>query len=143
MTRRTGQCLCGAVSVAADIPDPTFLACHCGQCRRWTGGGPFYAIDVENAELSGEAVTEYFASDWGARGYCGTCGTTLYWRMRDRGITSLAVGILDDQSGLSLRQEIFSDCRAGWMQPVPGTAQSTEAEEMAKLDEYLKTGGNA
>ena len=136
MTRRTGRCLCGAVTVAADIPKRTFLACHCGQCQRWTGGGPLYSIDAENVEITGDGVAEHFASEWGARAFCKYCGTTLYWRMRDRGITSLAVGVLDDRSDLSLGQEIFVDRRPGWMQPVEGASQSTEAEEFAKLKAY-------
>ena len=45
---RTGQCLCGAVKVKADVSHDV-SACHCGQCQRWTGGGPLYSVP-----LSGE-----------------------------------------------------------------------------------------
>lgn len=138
MAKRTGQCLCGAVTLSADIPDGSFLACQCGQCRRWTGGGPLYSIAAENVEFAGqESVSEYFMSDWGARGFCRACGTTLYWRMRDRGVTSLAVGLLDDQSGLALTEEIFCDRRPEWLPAVPGASQSTEADEMQKLADYM------
>lgn len=139
MTKRTGQCLCGAVTLSADIPETSFLACQCGQCQRWTGGGPLYAIGAENVSFEGaDNIGEYFASDWGARGFCRLCGTTLYWRMRDREVTSLAVGVLDERSDLRLTGEIFSDCRPNWLPMVPGASQSTEAEEMRKLDDYLK-----
>lgn len=139
MSKRTGGCLCGAVRLQMTVPDLTFLACHCGQCRRWTGGGPHYAISVTDVGIEGAAhIVEHYASEWGARGFCGTCGTTLYWKMRDRDITSVAVGTLDDQDGLRLSEEIFSDCRAPWMAAVAGASQSTEAQEMAKLAAYME-----
>ncbi|MEM1159845.1 MAG: GFA family protein [Pseudomonadota bacterium] len=138
MTKRSGQCLCGTVRLSASLPETTFLACHCGQCRRWTGGGPLYAIRAEGVEITGsETIEEFKISAWGARGFCRLCGTTLYWKMQDRGIDSLAVGLLDDQSGLSLTDEIFSDCRAPWMRPIDGASQSTEAQENEKLVAYL------
>ena len=141
MSKRTGQCLCGAVTLSAEIPETSFLACQCGQCQRWTGGGPLYAIGAQDVDFSGgDNIAEYFASEWGARGFCSKCGTTLYWRMRDREVTSIAVGVLDKRDDLRLCEEIFSDCRPNWLPMVPGAAQSTEAEEMQKLDEYLKGG---
>ena len=97
-----------------------------------------YSIAAENVEFAGqESVSEYFMSDWGARGFCRACGTTLYWRMRDRGVTSLAVGLLDDQAGLALTEEIFCDRRPEWLPAVPGSSQSTEADEMQKLVDYM------
>ena len=39
MERKTGQCLCGAVTFSADVA-AEIQACHCTQCQRWTGGGP-------------------------------------------------------------------------------------------------------
>lgn len=140
MNRRTGGCLCGAVRFTAEFTETGFLACHCTQCQRWTGGGPLYSIAARNVELTGkEHITEHEASHWGARGFCRICGSTLYWRMQDGDVESLAVGLLDDQSGLSLVEEIFIDTRPAWLPPAPGARQSTEAQEQAKLDEYLKT----
>lgn len=137
MTRRTGKCLCGAVSYSAEVVSD-IMACHCTQCQRWTGGGPLLSVDVLNMDVSGqEATASHFASEWGERVFCGTCGSTLWWKMRDRPISSVAAGTLDDQSGLSVTREIFVDYRPGWLAPFPGASQSTEAEEIAKLQDYL------
>ena len=35
----TGGCLCGAVRWSASAPPRDIHHCHCGMCRRWTGGG--------------------------------------------------------------------------------------------------------
>ena len=134
---RTGQCLCGAVSFTASV-DAGIQACHCQQCQRWTGGGPLYSVRVKDLEIVGaDQVMAFHASDWGERGVCATCGSTLYWKSRGEPISFLTAGLLDDQSSLSVTEEIFVDYRPDWLAAVPGASQSTEAQELAKLQEYL------
>jgi len=53
--------------------------------------------------------------------------------MQGGAITNVAVGLLDDQSGLHMASEIFVDYRPAWLPAWPNASQSTEAEEMAKL----------
>lgn len=136
-SKRTGQCLCGAVSFSANIGD-AITACHCIQCQRWTGGGPLMTVRASELVITGEdRISAYHASEWGERAVCGTCGSTLYWRMQGKPVAGIAVGLLDDQSGLTVGQEIFVDYRPDWMPPFGGASQSTEAQEMAKLEEFL------
>lgn len=135
----TGGCLCGAVRFTATLPEGKVQACHCTQCQRWTGGGPLFSVRVADLQIAGEdSIATYHASDWGERAFCRTCGATLYWRMQGRPVAYVAAGLLDDQSGLTVAEEIFVDHRPGWMRPWPEAAQSTEAEEQAKLDAFLK-----
>ncbi|MEM6620280.1 MAG: GFA family protein [Pseudomonadota bacterium] len=135
--RRDGGCLCGAVRVSARV-ETEVQACHCVQCQRWTGGGPLFCVPVSDVTVIGEdALTAYRASDWGERLFCATCGSTVLWRMQDRPINYLAVGLFDDQTGLRVTDEIFIDHRAPWLPPFPGAAESSEAQEMVKLDAFL------
>ena len=137
MPKRSGQCLCGVVTFSAETSE-SITACHCTQCQRWTGGGPYFSVLVTDLEMQGEdRILAHHASGWGERGVCGACGSTLYWRMQDRPYSNLAVGLLDDQSGLTVTSEIFVDYRPEWLAPFEGAEQSTEAEEMAKLDAFL------
>lgn len=137
MTFRTGACLCGAVTFRARV-SPHVQACHCRQCQRWTGGGPLLVVRAEDVEITNEdAIRHHRASEWGERGFCGTCGSTLYWRMQGGKVDSLAVGLLDDQSGLNVAEEIFVDYRPDWLPHWPDAAQSTEANEMDKLQAHL------
>ena len=137
MARKTGQCLCGAVTFSAVVGD-TIQACHCVQCQRWTGGGPYFAVAIENLEMSGaESMRDYHASKWGERTVCGTCGSTIYWKMQGKAPQTLAAGLLDDQSGMWVTEEIFVDYRPSWIPAFVGASQSTEAAEMAKLGVYL------
>lgn len=138
MSARTGGCLCGAVRFAADVADE-LQACHCTQCQRWTGGGPLYSVRVKNLDLTGEAdINAYHHSEWGERASCRTCGSTLYWRLQGRSVAFVAPGLLDDQSGLTLTEEIFVDDRPEWLPPHAGAAQRTEAEMKAQLAAFLE-----
>ncbi|MGR3541022.1 MAG: GFA family protein [Hasllibacter sp.] len=135
---RTGACLCGAVRVRAEV-GPGIQACHCGQCQRWTGGGPLWSVRATDLTVTGgDAVRTFRMSDWGERAFCGTCGSTLWWRMQGRPIAYVVAGLLDDQSGLTVDQEIFVDHRPGWLPPFAGASQSTEAEELAALAKHLE-----
>lgn len=137
MQRRSGQCLCGAVRLVADVEE-TAQACHCTQCQRWTGGGPFYATRVTNLTLTGkEHIESYHHSAHGERAVCKTCGSTLYWKMRGHSIAFVALGLLDDQSGITVTEEIFIDDRPAWLSPIEGASQHTEAEMQAQLDAFL------
>lgn len=135
---RTGRCLCGAVRIRVEVA-PEMTACHCVQCQRWTGGGPLFSTRAVRLEIEGgEATRSYRASHWGERVVCATCGSTLWWKMQDADQPSfVSTGMLDDQSGLKVTNEIFVDHRPPWLPPFEGAAQFTEAEELAELDAYL------
>lgn len=134
----TGGCLCRAVHFSATLPDDAVQLCHCRQCQRWTGGGMLASVRVRDLKMTGEDVIRHYrASGHGERAFCGTCGTTLYWRMQDRDIAFLPAGLLDDQAGLRVTEEIFTDCRAPWMHAFDGAAQHDEAEMQAQLAAFL------
>ena len=49
----TGGCLCGAVTYSAEGTETDVHSCHCGICRRWSGG-PAFAISVGKVTFEGE-----------------------------------------------------------------------------------------
>lgn len=111
----TGGCLCGAVRFEVEVKaaeDGAVIVdvCHCGMCRRWHGG-PALAVQAtgplrfENEEPLGL----YRSSAWAERGFCKTCGSSLFWRMEDGSFATLAAGALDDPSRLRLDVEIYVD----------------------------------
>ena len=139
---KKGECLCGAVKFRFSQPTADLQACHCRQCQRWTGGSPLIGVKVRDVQIEGEdRIGRYHASAHGERAFCKDCGTTLFWRMQGRGVDFLCAGLLEDQSGLSMTEEIFVDCRADWQPPWPDAAQSTEAEEIAKFQAYVAKHG--
>ncbi|NEQ54614.1 MAG: GFA family protein [Leptolyngbya sp. SIO3F4] len=82
MTQLSGYCLCKAISFT--IPMPTrFDACHCIDCRRWHGVS-IVGIDSTEVTLVGDTPTlKWFSSsDWAERGFCGRCGSSLFYRLK-------------------------------------------------------------
>ncbi|MCA9704856.1 MAG: GFA family protein, partial [Myxococcales bacterium] len=62
-----------------------------------------------------EAVGVVTSSAWAERGFCQRCGSGLFYRITAQGAyhgsTTVAVGTLDDQRGLTLVKEWFIDKR--------------------------------
>ena len=134
--KRDGQCLCGEIRVSAEVVNGEIVACHCGQCRTWAGGGPGLAVKVVDVEMTGEPKL-FHASEWGERGFCKTCGTNVFWRMQGKPTSYMHVGMFSDTSGFVIRDEIFADRRQEWQPAIEGARQSREAEELALLAEAL------
>lgn len=111
--KRTGGCLCGAVRFTA-TPKPHddgmhVDACHCDMCRRQIGG-PLMAVASDALEVTrDDGLRVYQSSDWAERGFCGQCGSNLFWRLRDGSFATVNAGALDDLSGAKLTSEIFVD----------------------------------
>lgn len=106
-----GSCLCGAVRFEAEPTDRHCHACHCEMCRRWTGSA-MLAVPVDPAALRWEseaAIRVFRSSDWAERGFCATCGSTLFYRLRDGGACFLALGLFDEPDALPLASEIYID----------------------------------
>ena len=105
-----GGCLCKAVTFEAEGVAPQFSACHCGMCRRWNGGAPYFAVPVEVIAFAGDAqITRYESSPWAERGFCARCGTHLFYFLRPVQRYMMALGCFDDASQLTLSREIFID----------------------------------
>ena len=111
---RTGRCLCGAVTFRAGRLGDHGV-CHCGMCRRWTGG-PLFGVTVKRANMTIEGAAHVRAvrtSAWTTRCRCAECGSPLWYRY-DKGEDGagdyeVPIGLLDDASGLTIRNEINVD----------------------------------
>ena len=132
MTTRTGKCLCGAVRFTAEGVETHFHACHCGMCRRWGGGGPFLCASAKSVRFEGEEqLGRYASSDWAERGFCKTCGSSLYYLFKPMQSYSLSIGTFDDPSQLTLTREIFIDAKPPGYAFTGDHPRLTEAETIA------------
>jgi len=104
----SGRCLCGAVTFEAKATSHDVQVCHCGMCRRWTGG-PLMYLDVEGVPtIEGrELIGIYRSSETGERGFCTRCGSVLFWKVAGEERYTFTAGSLDTVSGLVLAREIF------------------------------------
>lgn len=109
----TGACLCGAVRLEIHRLRRTYGACHCSQCRRWTGSA-FLGVNVPARDLvlhGGEQIRRIQSSSWAERAFCARCGSRLWYRAHAEEAYEIPIGLLDDQQGLQLVREIYVDAR--------------------------------
>lgn len=104
-----GSCLCGAVRYrVAGALDPV-VACHCTQCRRQTGH--FLAstnVAVANLAIEGEDSVRWFrSSEVAERGFCGTCGSVLFWRRPESDRIAIAMGGFEAPTGVVIAEQIY------------------------------------
>jgi hypothetical protein len=108
---KTGSCLCGAVKYEVTGPLDEVIACHCTQCRKQTGNYmSSTATKKENLKLIADRALRWFqSSDKAKRGFCGECGSVLFWQGDGRDYISIAVGSLDGPTGLKLAGHIYCE----------------------------------
>lgn len=105
-----GACLCGGVAFLATGLREEVIACHCSQCRRISG----HHVAATSAALGNVTFTAdaslrwYASSDTADRGFCGTCGSSLFWRPRGGDRLAISAGCLDAPTGLRLARHIFT-----------------------------------
>lgn len=108
-TTRTGSCLCGAVRYRITGPMRQVVGCHCGQCRKQTGHYlPATGVRMKYFEMVEDLGLKWYqASDTARRGFCGECGSFLFWRANGADRIGIAAGSLDGPTGLTTVAHIF------------------------------------
>jgi len=133
--RIEGHCLCGAVKVRAMPVRSHVEACHCTMCRAW-GGIAFLGVQSgSDVEIEGETqVVRYRSSDWAERGFCGICGSNLFYRYLPLDNYSFTAGLFPDDALLPLSDEIFIDEKPAYY------AFDAESEKLTGLEVMVKYG---
>lgn len=133
----SGSCLCGAVSYTIKSTVTETGACHCGMCRKWSGG-VYLGVQVapDQMDIKGaDKLTTFASSPWAERAFCTTCGSSLYYRVTAPGPHSgtyhVGMGTMDNTDGITLTGEIFSDKKPDGYAFAGDTHKMTEAETMA------------
>jgi hypothetical protein len=122
----TGSCLCGAVTfeVTGDLPRPD--ACHCTQCRKFSGHF-FASTDVPRSALTvhgADKVTWFRSSEKVRRGFCSVCGSSLFWDPIYRDWTGIAMGALDAPTDTTLGIHIFVSQKGDYYDIADGLPQN-------------------
>lgn len=133
MTVRTGRCMCGAVTYKAEVSG-VFSACHCKMCQQWASG-LFMGVHTDGFELTGGDLTRFKSSDWAERAFCAKCGSNIYYHAVEYGHPSVALGTLDDTSGLTRRFEFYTDLEPERLGRPDETKTMTQAEAEAFFTE--------
>ncbi|WP_298260384.1 GFA family protein [uncultured Litoreibacter sp.] len=108
-----GSCLCGNITYTVDGPLRPVIACHCRQCRK-SSGHHVAATSAARSDVSvhGE-VTWYRSSPTARRGFCGTCGSQMFWDGQGQNL-SIFAGTFEEDAGLRLAGHIFCADKGGY-----------------------------
>ena len=106
---KKGSCLCGAVrfTVSCELKPPD--ACHCVQCRKFSG---HYSVgtDVPRSavEIFGtENITWYHSSAKVRRGFCARCGCSMFFDPPTKDWIGISMGAFDEATGTRTELHIF------------------------------------
>jgi len=107
----TGGCICGGTRY--EVSDRSKLrpviACHCEQCRRFSGH--FIAASGalhKHFTLQKEDTLRWYSYIPNVRqGFCGECGCSLFFDYPNEKRISIAAGSLDNSSGIKLEAQIY------------------------------------
>jgi hypothetical protein len=104
-----GGCLCGGVRYQVTGRLQPVVDCHCGQCRRTHGHFAACATAPKAMlELVEDVGLHWYGSSPGVRrGFCGTCGASLFWERTEGSTIGIAAGTLDGPTGLATVGHIY------------------------------------
>jgi hypothetical protein len=137
-TSVSGRCLCGAVRYEVRGPLRDVLICHCEECRRWHGhvcaAAAARKADLLLLEKRGLRWIKSPNSDAGARrGFCGECGSSLFWDPPGDETISIAAGTLDPPTGLRIIGHWYTSQASDYYDiPTTGCRTTNEADDPAR-----------
>ena len=107
-----GSCLCGEVKFSIIGELGAGSACHCQQCRQWTGH--FLAdteVQLKDLVIKDDAKLKWYESSSKVRrGFCGQCGSTLFFDPIDKQKHSwigVALGSITSKTNIKIEEHIF------------------------------------
>jgi hypothetical protein len=114
-----GSCLCGGIAFHAARPATNASHCYCTMCQRFHGAAAGSYIDVAASgyvlERGAELLVEYASSEQGRRGFCKTCGSSLYWRSTGTpDVIELSLGTLDPPWTGTVDREVYVETKPTW-----------------------------
>jgi hypothetical protein len=112
-TTLTGGCQCGRIRYEAALDSDEAYLCHCGMCRKATGGVSIAFVNLPKAAVTWttQAPEQYRSSPIAYRGFCVTCGTPLTFAFPDSDKMDLTVGSFDNPSWFVPRHHFSIETR--------------------------------
>lgn len=106
----TGGCHCGDIRYETADEAIHHTLCHCEDCRKCAGA------PADQVRITGQPVW-YASSANGRRGFCGRCGTGLFYtnEVIFPGQIDVQSATLDNPDALPLQAQIQTADRIGWM----------------------------
>ena len=112
-----GGCLCGAIRYRVSGEPAAATLCHCGSCRRASGGTnvAWAVFDADQFEWLNGSPTAYSSSPGLEWLFCGYCGSLVGYRRASRANhMDVTTATLDDPGRYPPSVEIWLEQRIEW-----------------------------
>ena len=130
VTKYTGGCQCGAVRYRARGELGYPHVCHCRMCQKAAGNYflPLAAAKRQDFELTRGEPKWFHSSDLVRRGFCGACGTPLFYDIPEADFINIALGSLDDPDAVRPVMQSSTGRRMSWFHALDGLPVEAEPE---------------
>jgi hypothetical protein len=124
--KRSGHCLCGAISYEVAWPPAAVMACHCKDCQRQAGTvlSVIAAVPLDSVSVTGSLKTYVSHGETGGevlRRFCGDCGSPIMSEIPREpfmGMAYLKAGTLDNTDDLAPSAHLWTSSAQHWF-PFP------------------------
>jgi hypothetical protein len=134
-----GCCLCGEIEFEILGRLPKLYQCHCGLCRKQSGGASNAATVVDAHQMSsikGAEVIRTWRKNTGFRSdFCVNCGSPVPNPLGDKPYYWIPAGLLDGPLESTVAAHFHVGSKAEW-EPIPG--QGAICAELPDLNEVLE-----
>lgn len=123
----SGGCLCGACRYTTGAAPINVRACHCRTCQKATGAAVYARVLVprDGLVISGP-VGWYNSADAVRRGFCTSCGSTLFSERLGLGVIGLTLATLEDPHRFQPAEHVWVCDMQPWLKLDDGLPQHPE-----------------
>ena len=110
ITSKIANCLCGGVKIKIKGKLRHVINCHCSQCLKTHGNYAAYTCcPEENVDfISKKALKWYNSSNIAKRGFCSTCGASMFYKLLKSKNISIAAGMFYNPTKLKTLSNIYT-----------------------------------
>ena len=110
LSLRIVGCLCGGIKIKVKGKLRHIINCHCSQCTKTHGNYASYTACSENniTFIKKRTLKWYNSSKIAKRGFCSTCGGSMFYKLLNSNNISIAAGMFNNPTKLKTHSNIFT-----------------------------------
>ena len=110
LSSKIASCLCGGTKFKINGKLRHVINCHCSQCMKTHGNFAAYtACPKKNITFIKKITLRWYnSSKIAKRGFCSTCGASIFYQLVNSNNISIAAGMFDNPTKLKTHSNIFT-----------------------------------
>ena len=110
VSSKIASCLCEGVKIKVKGKLRHVINCHCSQCMKTHGNYAAYTACSEDKIIfiKKRTLKWYKSSNIAKRGFCSTCGASMFYKLLKSNNISIAAGLFHNPTKLKTHSNIFT-----------------------------------